>query len=70
VPACASSPITVLTTQVGSAGAEPDADLLALLARVPDPRKARGRRHRLVTMLAVSVAAVLAGARSYVALAE
>jgi len=46
------------------------ADLLVALAAVPDPRKTRGRRHRLVTVLAVSVCAVLAGARSYVAIAE
>lgn len=69
MPACVSSPITVLATHAGSA-AEPDPDLLAALAEVPDPRKARGRRHRLVTVLALSVAAVLAGARSYVAIAE
>jgi hypothetical protein len=40
------------------------------MAAVPDPRKARGRRHRLVTVLAIGVCAVLAGARSYVAIAE
>jgi predicted transposase YbfD/YdcC len=44
--------------------------LLVALADVPDPRKARGRRYRLVTVLAASVCAVLAGARSYVAIAE
>lgn len=43
---------------------------MTALAKVHDPRKARGRRHRLVTVLALSVAAVLAGARSYVAIAE
>ena len=31
-------------------------------------RKARGRRHRLVTVLGIAVAAVLAGARCYVAI--
>ena len=51
-------------------GVEPDADLLVALAGVPDPRKARGCRHRLVTVLAIGVCAVLAGARSYVAIAE
>ena len=45
-------------------------DLVAALARVPDPRARRGIRHRLVTVLALAVCAVLAGARSYVAIAE
>jgi hypothetical protein len=35
-----------------------------------DPRKRRGCRYRLATVLAVSVCAVLAGARSDVAIAE
>jgi predicted transposase YbfD/YdcC len=45
-------------------------DLLVVLAAVADPRARRGRRHRLVSVLAVAVCAVLAGARSYVAMAE
>lgn len=44
--------------------------LLVVLATVKDPRAARGVRHRFATILAVSVCAVLAGARSYVAIAE
>ena len=36
--------------------------LLEVLARVPDPRRNRGRRYRLVFMLTVTVACVLAGA--------
>jgi predicted transposase YbfD/YdcC len=70
VPASASSPIAVLSAHTGRDGVEPDADLLVALAAVPDPRKARGCRHRLVTVLAIGVCAVLAGARSYVAIAE
>ena len=74
MPVGVSSPITVVAAHTGPAGdgrqVERDADLLAALAAVPDPRKTRGRRHRLVTVLAVSVCAVLAGARSYVAIAE
>jgi predicted transposase YbfD/YdcC len=74
VPVGVSSPITVVAAHTGPAGdgrqVERDADLLAALVAVPDPRKTRGRRHRLVTVLAVSVCAVLAGARSYVAIAE
>lgn len=45
-------------------------DLLSLLATVPDPRDPRGRQHRLPTILAVGLAAVLAGARSFVAIGE
>ena len=74
MPASASSPIAVLSENTGLHGGldgvGPDADLLAALAAVPDPRKARGCRHRLVTVLAIGVCAVLAGARSYVAIAE
>src|SRR5512139_3469404 len=44
--------------------------LLEALARVPDPRKPRGIRHGLPGVLAVALAAVVAGARSFVAIAE
>jgi DDE_Tnp_1-associated len=44
--------------------------LLALLARVTDPRHRRGIRHRLADILALAVCAVLAGARSFTATAE
>jgi predicted transposase YbfD/YdcC len=43
---------------------------LAVLAQVPDPRKRRGVRHRISAVLGIAVCAVLAGARSYVAIAE
>jgi hypothetical protein len=39
--------------------------LLEVLARVPDPRKRRGRRYLLVFVLAVAVACALAGAKSF-----
>ena len=83
MPACPSSPIDLLAARVGAtsdgvispepsreAGAEAPIDLVAALAEVPDPRARRGIRHRLVTVLALAVCAVLAGARSYVAIAE
>jgi predicted transposase YbfD/YdcC len=74
VPACVSSPIAVVAAHAGPGRddlqVEQGADLLLALGEVPDPRKTRGCRHRLVTVLAVSVCAVLAGARSYVAIAE
>ena len=39
--------------------------LLAVLALVPDPRKARGRRYDLVLVLAVAAACTLAGAKTF-----
>jgi len=44
--------------------------LLEDLAHIADPRQRRGRRHPLTTVLAVAVAAVLAGARSLAAIGE
>ncbi len=46
------------------------AGLLSVLAQIPDPRRPRGVRHRLAAVLGLAVCAVLAGARSYVAIAE
>ena len=83
MPACPSSPIDLLAARVRAtsdgvtspepsreAGAQAPIDLVAALAEVPDPRARRGVRHRLVTVLALAVCAVLTGARSYVAIAE
>jgi hypothetical protein len=44
--------------------------LLDLLKTVPDPRARRGRRHDLASVLAVGLAAVIGGARSFVAIGE
>jgi predicted transposase YbfD/YdcC len=44
--------------------------LLDLLAQVPDPRKRRGRRHSLASLLAVGIAAVIAGSRSFAAIGQ
>jgi predicted transposase YbfD/YdcC len=44
--------------------------LLDLLAQVPDPRKKRGRRHPLAGLLAVGIAAVIAGSRSFAAVGQ
>jgi DDE_Tnp_1-associated/Transposase DDE domain len=44
--------------------------LLAMLARVTDPRHRRGVRYRLAVILGLAVCAVLAGARSFTAIAE
>lgn len=74
--ACPSSPITLLAARSDAAPSGANSpvaaapDLLVTLATVPDPRKTRGVRHQLVSVLAAAVCAVLAGARTYVAIAE
>jgi predicted transposase YbfD/YdcC len=74
MPAPASSPIHAVFARFATL-AVPDPvaalpGLLDVLAGVTDPRDRRGVRHQLVTILAVSVCAVTAGARSLVAIAE
>ena len=73
MPAAPSSPIDPaigqLLAAVQSVGCD-RATVLPVLAAVADPRARRGIRHRLDTILAVAVCAVLAGARSFVAIAE
>src|SRR4051812_49794852 len=44
--------------------------LLLALAAVPDPRDPRGRRYPLVSVLAVAVCAVLAGACTFAAVSD
>lgn len=44
--------------------------LLLALAQVPDPRSTHGRRHPLGAILALSVCAMLSGARSLYAIAQ
>ena len=48
----------------------PDKALASCLAAVPDPRRPRGVRHSLTSLLMASVTAVLAGARSFTAIGE
>ena len=64
-----------LTPVVGSqtepvTGVEQVADLRDFLGRVPDPRDRRGVRHSTGSLLALTAAAVLAGARSFAAIGE
>jgi hypothetical protein len=44
--------------------------LLQVLGELPDPRRRRGVRHGLAGVLALGLCAVLAGARSYAAIAQ
>jgi len=73
VPASSSSPIPAVAQRlVAPAALAPDQcrSLLGYLAQIADPRHRRGRRHALGAVLAVAVAAVLAGARSLAAIGE
>ncbi|RPJ18457.1 MAG: ISAs1 family transposase, partial [Desulfobacteraceae bacterium] len=45
-------------------------DLIERLSAVPDPRKARGRRHKMISVLAISLCAIMSNARSFAAIAE
>ncbi|WP_199506522.1 ISAs1 family transposase [Geodermatophilus sp. TF02-6] len=76
MPASSSSP-TALADAVTAAGvparplsAPESISLLQALAAVPDPRNRRGRRHSLQSILFLALSAVLAGARSYAAIAD
>jgi hypothetical protein len=44
--------------------------LLDTLRKIPDPRKARGQRHKKMSILAIAVCALLCGARSFAAMAQ
>ena len=76
MPAVSSSPILSVVDDsdplLGELAEVPPAPdgLLKLIAQVPDPRKPRGIRHGLPGVLAVALSAVLAGAMSFVAIAE
>jgi len=44
--------------------------LPAFFSKIPDPRRAQGRRHRLPTVLAIAAGAVLCGMRGYRAISD
>jgi len=45
-------------------------ELINRLREIPDPRKARGIRHRKIAVLAMAICAILSNARSFAAIAE
>lgn len=59
-----------MLTRLASADLDRAADLRDYLALVPDPRKRRGVRHSLGSVLALAAAAVAAGAQSFTAIGE
>jgi predicted transposase YbfD/YdcC len=76
MPACSSS-LSALVPVTGAEGSPPvplsvveSIRLVAALKAVPDPRRRRGRRHGLQSVLLLAVQAVMAGAGSWVAIAQ
>jgi DDE_Tnp_1-associated len=71
MPALPSSLISSLSAAPATCGEQiPPSGLLVALGQLPDPRARRGVRHRLATVVAAAVCAVLAGYRSYTAIGE
>jgi DDE_Tnp_1-associated len=73
MPAWSSSPVDPVIGQLAALtedAAEDSPGLLAMLASVAGPRHRRGVRHQLAVILGLAVCAVLAGARSFTAIAE
>lgn len=77
MPAPSSLPITPALSQLVDLPVDPSlvesadgVSLLDHLASVPDPRDRRGIRHAWCSLLAIAAVAVVAGARSFTAVAE
>src|SRR3954468_4940205 len=73
MPASASSLSGLLPTSPaapGSLSAVESIRLVQALRTVPDPRRRRGRRHGLQSVLLLALQAVMAGASSWVAIAQ
>jgi hypothetical protein len=73
MPAASSLPVDPVFCHLFAAADGLDGDratVPSVLAAVADPWARRGVRHRLAVILALAVCAVLAGARSFTAIAE
>src|SRR4051812_41808274 len=73
MPACASSLSALLPVSGAVSAPLSAADSIRLvqaLKAVPDPRRRRGRRHGLQSVLLLALQAVMAGASSWVAIAQ
>src|SRR3954454_1486443 len=73
MPASASSLSALLPASAVAPGSLSAADSICLvqaLKAVPDPRRRRGRRHGLQSVLLLALRAVMAGASSWVAIAQ
>src|SRR3954468_17047562 len=70
MPALPSSLISSLSCAPRFGVPEATVGLSAALAALPDPRARRGVRHQLTVVVTAAVCAVVAGYRSYTAIAE
>jgi hypothetical protein len=55
---------------IGALSPEAKDSLIEHLQKIPEPRKAKGIRHKKISVLALSVCAILSGARGFAAIAE
>ena len=69
-PSSPIDPVIGHLVELAAETADRQPGLLAVLARVGDPRHRRGVRHRLTVILGLALCAVVAGARSFTAIAE
>jgi len=69
-PSSLIDPAIGFLVELAAETAEEQPGLLAVLARVADPRHRRGVRHQLAVILGLALCAVVAGARSFTAVAE
>src|SRR4051812_1312396 len=70
MPALPSSLISSSSAAPAACAQVPPSGLLLALGQLPDPRARRGGRHRLATVVAAAVCAVMAGDWSYAAIGE
>jgi len=63
-------PTEAVTFDFAAAGLEGETGLFSILKGLTDFRKARGKTHKLESIVAVALCATLAGAKSFVAIAD
>jgi hypothetical protein len=69
-PSSLIDPVIGHLVELAADAAKDQRGLLGVLAGVADPRRRRGVRHRLAVILGLALCAVVAGARSFTAIAE
>jgi hypothetical protein len=69
-PICATRKKRMVMIDINRLPLQGDGRLIDILNNIADPRKPRGVRHPVVTIVAIAICAVLSGARNFAAIAE